>query len=52
MTRAKSVNSTGTGTYEFFLKTRMLTKNKARSRIFHYFEQHTEIFILTACYAV
>ena len=34
MTRAKSVNSTGTGTYEFLLKTRMLTKNKARSRIF------------------
>ena len=52
MTRAKSVNSTGTGTYEFLLKTRMLTKNKARSRIFHYFEQHTGIFILTACYAV
>ena len=43
MTRAKSVNSTGTGTYEFLLKTRMLIKNKA---------QHTEIFILTACYAV
>ena len=48
MTRAKSVNSSGTGTYEFLLKTRMLTKNAAHSRIFHYFEQHTGIFILTA----